>query len=178
MLISFSKISDTENTVLTREELFMNSKRVASYLRNLKLEQSDIVGIIARNTTHIFAVAYGCFFNGMAFHSLNINYEQETIVKLFDTTKPRIIFCDGDEYENVKAATHKLNVKIVTMRNHKEGSISIEEVLTTPVQENFQPVRLEQGNIQTLAILCSSGTTGTPKAVTIPNSPVLANCAS
>jgi len=178
MLISFSKISDTEKTVLTREELFMNSKRVASYLRKLKLEQSDIVGIIARNTTHIFAVAYGCFFNGMAFHSLNINYEQETIEKLFDTTKPRIIFCDGDEYENVKAATHKLNVKIVTMRNHKEGSISIEEVLTTPVQENFQPVRLEQGNIQTLAILCSSGTTGTPKAVTIPNSPVLANCAS
>ncbi|XP_034472179.1 4-coumarate--CoA ligase 1-like [Drosophila innubila] len=173
-----AQISDTENTVLTREELFLNSKRVASYLRNLKLQQSDIVGIIARNTTHIFAVAYGCFFNGMAFHSLNINYEQETIEKLFDTTKPKIIFCDGDEYEKVKAATHKLNVKIVTMRNHKEGSISIEEVLTTPVKEYFQPARLEQGNNQTLAILCSSGTTGTPKAVTIPNSPILANCGS
>ncbi|KAH8272004.1 hypothetical protein KR044_013124, partial [Drosophila immigrans] len=164
-----AQISASENTVLTREELHMNSMRVASYLRNLGLEQSDIIGIIARNTTHISAVAYACFFNGMAFHSLNINYEKETIEKLYDITKPKIIFCDGDEYEKVKAATEHLDVKIVTMRNHKDGSIRIEEVLATPVEQFFQPARLEQGMNQTLAILCSSGTTGTPKAVTIPN---------
>ncbi|KAL7742296.1 hypothetical protein ACLKA6_005555 [Drosophila palustris] len=169
-----AQISDSENTILTREELFLNSKRVASYLRNLELQQSDVVGIIARNTTHIFAVAYACFFNGIAFHSLNINYEQDTIRNLFDITKPKIIFCDGDEYEKVTAATEKLNVRIVTMRSHKEGSMSIEEVLKTPVAPNFQPSRLEQGNNQTLAILCSSGTTGSPKAVTVPNSPTLA----
>jgi len=63
------------------------------------------------------------------------------IERFFDLTKPKVIFCDGDEYDKVKAATQKLSVKIVTMRNHKEGSISIEEVLTTPVEENFQPAR-------------------------------------
>jgi len=143
---------------------------VASYLRNLELQQSDIVGIIARNTTHISAVAYGCFFNGIAFHSLNVHFEQEWIENLLTMTKPKIIFCDGDEYEKVKAATENLNVKIVTMRNHKEGSINIEEVLNTPIEENFQPARLDQGNNQTLAILCSSGTSGAPKPVTVPNS--------
>jgi len=142
-------------------------------LQKLELHQSDIVGIIARNTTHIFAVAYGCFFSGIAFHALNVNYEQERIEQLFDITKPKIIFCDGDEYEKVKVATEKLNVKIVTMRNSKKGSISIEEVLTTPVEENFQPVRLEQGINQTAAIVCTSGTTGPPKAVTISNSSLL-----
>ncbi|XP_034489226.1 probable 4-coumarate--CoA ligase 3 [Drosophila innubila] len=173
-----AQISDTENTSLSWEELFLNSKRVASYLRNLKLEQSDIVGIIARNTTHISAVAYGCFFNGIAFHSVYLNYEQGVIEKLFDITKPKIIFCDGDEYEKVKAATEKLNVKIVTMRNHRDGSISIQEVLTTPIEPNFKPARLEQGNNQNLAILCTSGTTGTPKAVTIPNTTVMVNMCS
>ncbi|XP_062142772.1 uncharacterized protein LOC133850651 [Drosophila sulfurigaster albostrigata] len=170
-----AQISDTENTVLTREELLLNSMRVASYLRNLDLEQSDIVGIIARNTTHIFAVAYGCLFNGMAFHSLNIIYEQETIGKLYDITKPKIIFCDGDEYEKVKEATKHLNVKIVTMRKHKDGSIRIDDVLATPLDPFFQPASLEQGVNQTLAILCSSGTTGTPKAVTVPNANVVKN---
>ncbi|KAH8311748.1 hypothetical protein KR044_007862, partial [Drosophila immigrans] len=165
-----AQISDTENTVLTREELLLNSMRVASFMRKMGMVQSDIVGIIARNTTHIFAVVYGSFFNGIAFHSLNIAYEETTIGKLFDITKPRLIFCDGEDYEKVKSATANQNVMIVTMRNHHKDSISINEVLATPVEDNFKPARLEQGIDQTLAILCSSGTTGTPKAVTITNS--------
>ncbi|KAH8406551.1 hypothetical protein KR215_007095, partial [Drosophila sulfurigaster] len=165
-----AQISDTENTTLTRGELLLNSMRVASFMRKMGMVQTDIVGIIARNTTHMFAVAYGCFFNGIAFHSLNISYEESTIGKLFDITKPRLIFCDGDDYQKVKAATAHQNVMIVTMRNHHKDSISIDEVLATTVEDDFKPARLEQGINQTLAILCSSGTTGTPKAVTINNS--------
>ncbi|KAM8705399.1 hypothetical protein ACLKA7_009804 [Drosophila subpalustris] len=170
-----AQISATENTVLTREELHLNSMRVASYMRGLGMVQSDIVGIMARNTTHIFAVVYACFFNGIAFHSLNISYEESTTEKLFSITKPRLIFCDGDEYEKVKSATANLNVMIVTMRNHHRDSISIDEVLSTPVEADFKPSRLEGGTDQTLAILCSSGTTGTPKAVTITNSRKILN---
>lgn len=169
------QISATENTVLTREELFTNAKRVASYLRSVELQQTDIVGIIARNTTNISAVAYGCYFNGIVYHALNINYEQANIEKLYGVTKPRVIFCDGDEYEKVRAATAKLNVRIITMRNHPRGSTSIDEVLQTPVEQDFKPARLEQGNNQTLVIMCSSGTTGTPKAVTVTNSHKILN---
>lgn len=161
--------------MLTRGELFTNAKRVASYLRGLELQQTDIVGIVARNTTHNSAVAYGCYFNGIAYHALNINYEQATIEKLYGLTKPKVIFCDGDEYEKVRAATAMLDVRIVTMRNHLAGSISIDEVLQTPVEQDFKPARLEQGNNQTLVIMCSSGTTGTPKAVTVTNSHKILN---
>lgn len=153
----------------------MNAKRVASYMRGLGLIQSDIVGIIARNTTNISAVAYACFFNGIAYHALNINYEQSNIENLYGVTKPRIIFCDGDEYEKVYAATANLNARIVTMRNHPTGGISIEDVLQTPVEVDFKPARLEQGINQTLVIACSSGTTGTPKAVTVTNSHKILN---
>lgn len=161
--------------MLTRGELFTNAKRVAGYLRGLELQQTDIVGIVARNTTHNSAVAYACYFNGIAYHALNINYEQATIEKLYGLTKPKVIFCDGDEYEKVRAATAKLDVRIVTMRNHPAGSISIDEVLQTPVEQDFKPARLEQGNNQTLVIMCSSGTTGTPKAVTVTNSHKILN---
>lgn len=143
--------------------------RVASYMRSLGIRQSDIVGIVARNTTHISAVAYGCFFNGIPFHALNINYEEEVIEKLFALSKPRLVFCDGDEYEKINAATTDLDITIVTMRNHPGESVTIDEVLATPVEEGFEPYPLEEGINHTLAILCSSGTTGTPKAVTISN---------
>ncbi|EDW96058.1 luciferin 4-monooxygenase [Drosophila yakuba] len=165
-----AQISATEGTVLTRRELLANVMRVSSYMRSEGLLQSDIVGIIGRNTTHMLAVAYACFFNGIAFHSLNISYDRDTIEKIFKVTRPCIIFCDGDEFEKVRSATAQLDVKIVTMRNHPLDSIKIDEVLTTPIERNFQPAKLERGNDQTLAILCSSGTTGTPKAVTITNS--------
>ncbi|KAL7729980.1 hypothetical protein ACLKA6_009278 [Drosophila palustris] len=170
-----AQISATEKTVLTREELLQNSQRIASYLRNEGLLQPDAVGIMARNTTHISAVAYACFFNGIVFHSLNYNYDEANIKKLFNITKPRLIFCDGDDFEKVKAATKELDVRIVTMRNHTADSIPIEELLSTEVEEDFKPARLEQGNNQTMAILCSSGTTGTPKAVTIANSRKILN---
>ncbi|XP_017860343.1 PREDICTED: 4-coumarate--CoA ligase 1-like [Drosophila arizonae] len=161
-----AQISASENTTLTRGELFLNSQSIATYMRNLGMYQSDIVGIIARNTTHMSAVVYACLFNGIAFHPLNVNYMEQTIEKLFEITQPKLIFCDGDEYDKVKAATTKLDVKIITMRNHKEGSIKIDDVIATPIPADFAPLRLEQGNNQTLGILCSSGTTGVPKAVT------------
>ncbi|XP_002137773.2 luciferin 4-monooxygenase-like [Drosophila pseudoobscura] len=167
-----AQISATERTVMTREEVRFNAMRVATYMRGLGLKQCDIVGLIARNTTHLVAVAYACFFNGMPFHSLNISYEQDTIEKLLSITRPRLIFCDGDEYERVLAATEhiKLDTTIITMRNHPSGSLRIQDILTTPIEDNFRPARLEQGPDQTLAILCSSGTTGVPKAVTATNS--------
>ncbi|KAH8335389.1 hypothetical protein KR074_000754 [Drosophila pseudoananassae] len=165
-----AQISATENTILTRQELLQNTMHVASFMRSEGLLQTDVVGLIARNTTHLPAVAYACFFNGVAFHSLNITYDRNTIEKLFHITKPKLIFCDGDEFDKVREATSELDVKIITMRNHPSESITINEVLGTPIEDNFQPAELEQGNDQTLAILCSSGTTGIPKAVTISNS--------
>ncbi|XP_022209477.2 4-coumarate--CoA ligase 2-like [Drosophila obscura] len=170
-----AQISDSEKTILLREELLMNAMRIASFLRNLGLDQSDVVGIIARNTTHISAVAYACLFNGIAPHSLNVAYLTDIIEKLFHITKPRIIFCDGDEYEKVREATAKLDVKIVTMRNHPTNSIRIQEVLQTPVELGFQPARLKLGNSQQMFILSSSGTTGTPKAITLSNSRKILN---
>ncbi|XP_016955244.1 luciferin 4-monooxygenase isoform X2 [Drosophila biarmipes] len=164
------QISFTDGTVLTWEELQANAMRVARYMRNLGLEQGDFVGIIGRLTTHLMALACACFFNGPPYHALHTEYEQSTIGRLFGITKPRLIFCDGNEFEKVRAATKDLQVKIATMRNHPEGALRIQDILTTPVEQNYQPTRLRHGNVHTLAILSSSGTTGVPKAVTISNS--------
>lgn len=141
--------------------------RVASYMRALDIHQSDNVGIVERNTTHLSDVAYGCFFNGIPFHAVNIHYEEDVIRKYIGLSKRRLIFCDGDEYEKIRAAPLELDTTIVTMRKHPAESITIDEILVTPIEERFEPFPLVEGNKHTLAILCSSGTTGTPKAITI-----------
>ncbi|EDW93555.1 4-coumarate--CoA ligase 1 [Drosophila yakuba] len=165
-----AQISVTENTVLTWQDIHTNSMKVATYMRKLGLQQGDFVGIIGRLTTHLTALAYACFFNGTPYHALHTQYEESAIERLFAITKPRLIFCDGDEFEKVQAATKELQVQIVTMRNHPTGSLSIQDILNTPVESNFRPVRLKDGTDQILAILSSSGTSGLPKPVTVSNS--------
>ncbi|EDX09357.1 4-coumarate--CoA ligase 1 [Drosophila simulans] len=165
-----AQISVTENTELTWKDIHTNAMKVASYMRKLGLEQGDFVGVVGRLTTHLTALAYACFFNGTPYHALHTEYEQSAIERLFGITKPRLIFCDGDEFEKVQAATKGLQVQIVTMRNHPVGTLRIQDILTTPVDTNFRPVRLKDGTDQLLAILSSSGTSGLPKAVTISNS--------
>lgn len=161
------QISATENTTLTREELFLNSQSIASYMRNIGINQSDVVAIVGRNTTHISAVVYACLFNGVTFQTLNPNHAQPTMANLFKITKPRLVFCDGDEYQKLKEASAPLeDCKLVIMRKPVEGELSIHDLLATPIKPGFKPVRLEKGNNQTQVILCTSGTTGTPKAVT------------
>ncbi|XP_017070641.1 uncharacterized protein LOC108107590 isoform X2 [Drosophila eugracilis] len=165
-----AQISVTEGTVLTWEELHMNAMRIASYMREFGLEQGDFVGIVGRLTTHLTALAYACFFNGTPYHALHTTYEKSCIERLFGITTPRLIFCDGDDYEKVKEASKNLQVRIVTMRNHPKGSLTIHDILNTSVVQNFKPVRLKDGTDQILAVLSSSGTSGLSKAVTTSNS--------
>nr|XP_017037844.2 4-coumarate--CoA ligase 1-like [Drosophila kikkawai] len=163
-----AQISEPEGTVLLREDLLENSMRIATFMRNLELTQSDFVGIVAGNSVHISAVAYACLFNGFALNAINPAYIADIIESLYQITQPRLIFCDGDVYDKVKAATSKLNVKLVSMRNHPEGVITIQEVLQTKVQGEFKPNPLKDKN-PPMAILSTSGTTGTPKAVVLTN---------
>ncbi|KAH8232240.1 hypothetical protein KR032_002528, partial [Drosophila birchii] len=166
---SIAQISEPEGTILLREDLLENIMRIATFMRNLELTQSDFVGIVAGNSLHISAVAYACFFNGIAINAINPAYIGDIIESLYQITKPRLIFCDGEAYEKVKAATAKLDVKLVSMRNHPEGATTIEQVLQTKVQEDFKPASLNLSNSPTMAILSTSGTTGTPRAVVLPN---------
>ncbi|EDW50619.1 GM14724 [Drosophila sechellia] len=82
--------------------------KVASYMRKLGLEQGDFVGVIVRLTTHLTALAYACFFNGTPYHALHTEYEHSAIERLFGITKPRLIFCDGDEFEKVQVLNYTL----------------------------------------------------------------------
>ncbi|XP_020811090.1 luciferin 4-monooxygenase-like [Drosophila serrata] len=164
-----AQILEPEGRILLRQDLLENTMRIATFMRNLELTQSHFVGIVAGNSMHISAVAYACLFNGIAINAINPAYIGDIIKNLYQITQPRLIFCDGDVYEKVKASTAKLNVQLVSMRNHPEGVMTIEEVLQTKVQEEFKPTSLKLDNIPIMAILSTSGTTGTPRAVAITN---------
>ncbi|XP_062124563.1 uncharacterized protein LOC133837719 isoform X2 [Drosophila sulfurigaster albostrigata] len=172
------QISHSEKTSLTRSQLLENASKIGAYLRQEGfIKETDIVTILARNTTHVASLAYGCMFNGTPFHTIHPDTIDNTIYHLLNITKPRIIFCGAESYNKLKYVADKMNIenkqlamKIVIIDGIMEGVTNILDIFQIQLQSNYKPESFKNGIDRTLAILCSSGTTGTPKAVTISNS--------
>ncbi|XP_020714350.1 luciferin 4-monooxygenase, partial [Ceratitis capitata] len=167
---SICQVSDTEQMSITYEEALVNAIRVAESFREQKFTQRDIVGITGRNTTHLMAVVLACFFNGIPVHAINANQDEKAINALFDITKPKMIFFDGQDYTKIKNATSQLKTSLCTLSNHLSNVPSVLDLMQpNGAEHKFRPAELIDGPDQTLAVLCSSGTTGLPKAVNISN---------
>ncbi|XP_073846870.1 uncharacterized protein [Musca autumnalis] len=162
------QIDDFDGKATTSGELLSWGIRIALHLKKLKMRHDDIVGISARNSTYLSAAVLGCLFNCSAFHAVNPNFQEEELSHCLGLTKPQIIFCDGSDYEKMRKVTKSFKPTIYTLSDHIEGVPSVMELLQpSPMEQFYQPEKLTLGADQTFAILCSSGTTGLPKAVTV-----------
>jgi len=151
--------------------MLQNAAKIGCYLRDQGFKkETDLVGLMARNSTHVGALAYGCLFNGTPFHAVNPNLEHKTIASLYKITRPRILCCDTTDYEKVKDIGASLGALIITVNGKLPGVLSVADLLQNPLPDDYEPAQFQRGVDRTMAILCSSGTTGTPKAVTLSNS--------
>ncbi|XP_030558278.1 4-coumarate--CoA ligase-like 7 [Drosophila novamexicana] len=168
------QISHDNGQVESNAEALTAAVRIAQFLSSEGLSYRDNVGLIARHGVHVTHILLGCLFNATPFHAVNPQLETEAIAALYATTRPKLIFCDGVAFELLKSLTKDWRPKIITLIDHVGNVPSIEDLLgSTKTDKNYAPVKLVQGGDQTMAIVCSSGTSGLPKAVTITNSQLL-----
>ncbi|XP_036330452.1 4-coumarate--CoA ligase 1-like [Rhagoletis pomonella] len=164
------QVSDIDGLEVTNAEMLSWSIRLARHFKKLGLRHNNVIGIVAKNSTYTSAVAVGCFMNCTPFHAVNGGLDADTIQQLFENTAPKIIFCDGDVYEKIHGATRSLRPLLYTLTNHIDGVAKVEDLLVpTPNEDLYLPEPLMLGGAQTVAILCSSGTTGVPKCVCLSN---------
>ncbi|KAH8301567.1 hypothetical protein KR059_006097, partial [Drosophila kikkawai] len=165
------QINDVDGKAVTFEEAITWAIRIAQIFKKKGLQYPDVIGLAVRNSTYVMSLAVACFLNGTPFHAVNPEMDDATMTHVFSITKPKLIFCDGQEYEKVLASTKEWQPEILTVTEPIEGVPHIESLLEpTPTEVFYQPELLKEGGQQTMAILCSSGTTGLPKAVCISNS--------
>ncbi|XP_017140130.1 4-coumarate--CoA ligase 1 [Drosophila miranda] len=164
------QISDTEEVEVTFQEALTWAIRIAQQLKKRGLTYTDVIGISAKNTTYVMPTAVGCLFNCTPFQSANPVLEESTIKHLYNISKPKLVFCDACNYDKLYSATSDFKPEIITLTGSVEGVLTIQDLLEPTKTEFFyQPEPLRDGPNQTLAILCSSGTTGMPKAVCVSN---------
>ncbi|XP_037812606.1 luciferin 4-monooxygenase-like isoform X1 [Lucilia sericata] len=164
------QISDSENITLTYGQALTTAIRLAQHFKRMQLTVDDVIGILAPNTTYVMPVVMAAWFNGNAFHAVNHVLEKDVVKRLFDITQPKIIFCHGIHYDKVKEATQRFKPIIYTIQNHLSDVKKIEDLLEPTATEQFYRAEpLKYGPNQTVAVCCSSGTTGLPKGVCLSN---------
>lgn len=90
-------------------EILRDSVRVALNLRDLGLQEGDVLGFSAGNTRHVAPVVFGAMLNGNPVGSVDPSFEKTDIKRTFKITRPKLVVCDNTNYHHVKQALSELD---------------------------------------------------------------------
>ncbi|CAO1400983.1 unnamed protein product [Diamesa hyperborea] len=152
---------------VTCDEMVKLMTNVAHNLMSLGLKSEDVVGIVAKNTTHLAPAVLGCLLVGAQVNPLDPTFIAQDITQMYQQTKPKLVFCDHDNVERVQSAidTMKSSAKVILLTNKVPGYSHISELMTEPKVFHKIPQTVSDSSKECIAILCSSGTTGNSKGV-------------
>ncbi|XP_075166533.1 uncharacterized protein LOC142238709 [Haematobia irritans] len=172
------QIMDSNGSEMTAQEFLDNSKALArNILRELEMKCHDVIGLYVQHSEHVATVMMASFLCGTPVSSAFYGFGKDTVVPIFKTTRPKLIFCDAENYKEALAVSNhlELHAKIVIMTGKVEGVTTINDLLESKEEawaiSQFPCSKLNGS--ETALILCSSGTTGTPKAVTCSHQALL-----
>ncbi|XP_037944665.1 luciferin 4-monooxygenase-like [Teleopsis dalmanni] len=170
------QISDTENISLTHGEVLQYGISIANFIRSHNFTHNDVVGLIAKNSAFVLPIAIGCWLNCTPLHPIYNQSDKSVISHLFGMTRPKIIFCDAADYEQLSLALEDLKLKsLVLIIDDEIAEVQrLHEIFKNHTEiNNFVPSKLVLGPAQTMLYMCSSGTTGFPKTMHFSNQQIL-----
>ncbi|XP_005183354.2 uncharacterized protein LOC101887454 [Musca domestica] len=173
------QILESTGETLTAQEFLDHSMALAKRMLEMGISAGDIVGGYAKHSLHLGTVMLASFLCGTPVHGVFQSFEKGVIAKIYETSRPKIIFCDQENYENVLYVLDKLQLdaKIVLMTGSIDGVLNIKDLIKKREDVGdlsaFPCSKLCSSD--TAAILSSSGTTGTPKGIMCSHQSMLHN---
>lgn len=104
-------------------EMVKLASRLAKNLQREDFKAGDVVGLAVKNTTYVAPVVLGCFFLGCPVSTLDPTFEVAEIANIFMQTKPKLVFCDHDNFDSVAEALRRCDnlSEIVTVDEKTAG---------------------------------------------------------
>lgn len=92
---------------LTAGEMAKLALRIAKNLTKRGLKLGDVAGLVASNTTYVAPLVLGCFLTGCPISTLDPSFDVGEVVHIFKQTKPKIVFCDENNWDVVCEALRR-----------------------------------------------------------------------
>lgn len=90
-------------------QILRDSVRAALNLRDLGMQEGDVLGFVAANTRNVAPVIFGALINKNPLGTVNPILKCDDIAHMFEITRPKLVVCDEDNYKEVKRALRQLN---------------------------------------------------------------------
>ncbi|XP_020806824.1 luciferin 4-monooxygenase [Drosophila serrata] len=174
------QVFDPTGEELTGGQLLEQSRRLAHAFQRLKLQRGDVVGISAKNTSYLTEVVIAALLNGTPINPLHPDFDSETMAYMYEITKPKVIFCDLDNYETLSAVKSSLKFKteLILLTGTLPGVRNIQDLLADGCTEYDEKTLFACPHLSgddTAFIITSSGVTGLPKGVSRSHRSLLNN---
>lgn len=111
------QVCHDDGVELTAGDMAKLATRFAGTLVKDGFKFGDVIGLIAKNTTHVAPVVLGCILVGCPVSTLDPTFDATEVANIFRQTRPKLVFCDHDNLEIVREALEVCdnNSKIVTV---------------------------------------------------------------
>ncbi|XP_001656167.2 probable 4-coumarate--CoA ligase 1 [Aedes aegypti] len=173
-----AQVSVESGVELTCQELRLRSIRAAQNLTKLGYKKGDMVGFAVRNRENVAPLLYGCFLIGAPVNCLDPDFTVDDMAHMLRISKPVLFLADEDNVETVKTACRDAEIRpkfvILDGRDCQPDDLSSSDLLQQTGSEQFYfPPYLGDSEKLIAAILCSSGTTGLPKGVSLSHAHII-----
>lgn len=166
--------------VITYAQTNQRANRVANYLKEKGVQKGDVVSVMVLNSPEIYYTMFGAQKLGAIAGAINYMLKGPEIAYVLDDSKPKVAFVGSEFMQDFAAgyalAQHKpIVVEVVTDVKHDSqiAECKLEEILDRyPDTETLVPQSLDDPYM----LLYSSGTTGNPKGILLPNRAQLSIC--
>lgn len=140
-------------TSLTFRQVFDDSRAIGTFLRKNGYQKEPVV-VFMRKHPNVVAAFFGTVYAGNFYVPIDEEMPKHRVELIFENLHPRVLICDKETQELVKAFSY-------------QGQIYwYDEVIHTEVEEDsLAQVRREAIDTDPIYIVFTSGSTGIPKGV-------------
>ncbi|XP_047999030.1 luciferin 4-monooxygenase-like [Leguminivora glycinivorella] len=151
------------------------SIRLAICLRHAGLRPGDVAVVSGRNHLDVHIPFYAAYMNGLPLAGIDPVYKYDEIKCHFETTKPKIVFCELDNFGDMKRVVTdlELDTKLVTFGDGEHSMAKFLKMYDDLTPEHAFKVATFDTDKVFAWLISTSGTTGLPKVAAFKHQTII-----